>query len=463
MTRKHGFFLVMAFLGFYSSLAMGWGQLGHYLTPRMAAKLIASHPKIIELRHSLITQHKSAELVALDHFLDRFFQERLELGHLGNIPDTFWRRLAPPFEDLPKKWGNDTHFMNMDAGVKGNLDSTVAAAQFPLDYDEAKAFFDRDRDGKNKSFIENGTMPWRAQQFADLYRWALVSHVSCKDEAHGLARKWILSYAGLLTHFLADGSMPLHSATDYDGYARHQGGVHWYFENDLVNELEPGLEQEVFTEASLLLKSPERFESSPAGISKSFTQIYPKADADKKIVGLALLLLKDSYTKIKELEALDEKYAIATLGEAISQGYCNDVGSYQTLKSQLEAEKDPKIKKSILASKVLSGTTESDGPACRRPPNTLVNADGSLGKGKRAKTVAEWNHKLIVSRLALSTALIADVWVDQWLQAGRPDLCIADTFSLRPLFISPNDPSCFGYASLEKGASPTATEKCLAE
>lgn len=444
-------------LGFYSSPVWGWGELGHHLTAHLASELIAKHPRIIELRRTLKERGDKAAIQALDHFLDRFFQSRLELGQLGNIPDTYWRHLDPPWDEKAKFWGSPTHYLDTD-GLANKTDKPVA-----LKYENAKSQFSTPAD-KPWAFFQNGTAPWRAQQFADLYLWSLQHHPSCQDAgANPLARKWVLSFAGLMTHFLADGSMPLHSAQDFDGYQSRQGGIHWYFENDLVNELEPDLEKQVLKSAA------EWLGSSKASFTSQMAKIYPNLGPSSRVVAQTLTLLKDSYSKVPEMRALDEKYAIATLGDAMALHLCDDNSRFVALQEKWEREKDATARKELLKTKINSGPSEKEGgPACRRFPSTLVSEAGDLSRGgSHTKSVAEWNRKLIVSRLALSTAIIADDWVSIWMDAGQPELCRDDANSLRPAFVSPDDPSCFGYALSEakRDSFPGRgeTEKCLAE
>jgi hypothetical protein len=52
---------------------------------------------------------------------------------------------------------------------------------------------------------------------------------------------------GLLAHYSGDASMPFHATSDFNGWKTGEGGIHFYFENDCVDELEPGLSSAVLS------------------------------------------------------------------------------------------------------------------------------------------------------------------------------------------------------------------------
>lgn len=366
--------------------AFAWGELGHHLVGRLSGKLLAHHPKVIE---KLGAAKAEEETRRPGSFLYLFYAKRIMLGHLGNIPDSHWRNISPEINAL----GDPTHYLDREYLLEFESQVGFAPSKIPLDYEDAKRLLKKDKP-KVDLFKEVGTVPWRAQQFADLYSNALKTYPreSCDalKKAKKLPSRDVQSYAGILSHFTADCSMPLHSTKDHDGVATNQMGLHWYWESDLVDALEPGLEQKVWDRALRYLKEQP--------LHVRMKELYPKTESKHEVVALVLTLLEDSAKQVEMMKSLDRKYAIKDC---------------------------PKNQKGI----------------CRRAPTERVEG----------KTVAEWNEPMIVERLALSTALTADIWARLWLEAGAPDLCYTWDYSHKPSFVSPSDANCFGYAGAKAG------------
>ena len=80
--------------------------------------------------------------------------------------------------------------------------------------------------------------------------------------------------------------MPLHVTDNHDGQMTGQKGVHWYFENTLVNELDPDLKIEVMNRAL------ETYEKSELAKMKG-------EEGVRWIIG-------DSFSKIPELLKMDK-------------------------------------------------------------------------------------------------------------------------------------------------------------
>lgn len=208
--------------------AAAWGERGHHAVARTAAL-------------SVLEGVDAAAMTPQEKSLRDFFRSKaIQLGHLSNIPDTHWRGLdaESAAQNAP------THYSDADQWT-ADFDS------IPLDYEEALAKFQGKPnliDGKPIDIFETGTLYWRAQQF---YALLTASFRQAKDAAEGspaqkAAAKDALLHAGLLAHFIGDASMPYHNATDYDGFASGNGGVHSYFETDALYAETPELEAEIF-------------------------------------------------------------------------------------------------------------------------------------------------------------------------------------------------------------------------
>lgn len=157
------------------------------------------------------------------------------LTYLCNLPDTYWRGLKEASS------GTSSHFFETDP-------TELSFEKVPLDY---KTFEDWAAGQKNKfkdkpilfPAKELGSSWWRADQF---YRRALAaakeaSSKTNSDPQHSKELFEMVAMMGLMGHFIGDISQPLHNTSNYDGWSNGHGGLHGYFETELVNQLPPSL------------------------------------------------------------------------------------------------------------------------------------------------------------------------------------------------------------------------------
>jgi hypothetical protein len=101
--------------------------------------------------------------------------------------------------------------------------------------------------------------------------------------------------AGLLSHFVADLGQPFHATRNYDGFETGQGGIHSYYETQVVGDLDLGLIGRVYDLAKTLT-----LDSLPEA-----ARITGRTPRD-----LAFILAAHSYGQIRVVEGLDKKHAI---------------------------------------------------------------------------------------------------------------------------------------------------------
>jgi hypothetical protein len=102
---------------------------------------------------------------------------------------------------------------------------------------------------------------------------------------------------GVMAHYSGDASMPYHATSDWNGYSTGEGGVHFYFENDCVNALEPGLATNVLAAARKnRTRWLSRWKADPA---------HPEA--------LVTAVLNDSLACVPKVAALDRRHAVTRL------------------------------------------------------------------------------------------------------------------------------------------------------
>ncbi|GAC1536731.1 MAG: hypothetical protein NVS2B9_02610 [Myxococcales bacterium] len=271
------------------------------------------------------------------------------MGHLCNVPDTEWRSLGTE----ATKTGNPTHYIDVEL-----IAPTVR--EVPTDFAAIVATYtgkpNRFKSGTVISDVptEVGSIWWRADQF---YRRSLWFNES-------RAVQGMVVSLGLMGHFVGDVSQPLHNTADYDGYAKGHGGLHAYYEDDVVGEFDGDLQARVLERARAL--------GQPGFLARP--------------------------TVIEKMKALSEVTA-------------------SELKTVVDLD-----------------------------PTTAPSSDGVGGSQKhRAKraSAAEGHRrlsKLILTELSRSALLLARLWDDAYVAAGRPDLSAIKTqpYPLRVDFVPPD-------------------------
>lgn len=232
-----------------SPAAFGWGPIGHRVVAETAALLVLDHHPTTW--GPLLARH------------------RFELGVYAFLPDASFRHN----DGAGGQVEGPTHFRNLDALVGG----TAA----------------------------DGTVDRRVAQFLQLAHEQLKGVRAPKGDylrgavAQGEVRRIFLGlyHLGVMAHYSGDASMPYHATADFNGYARGEGGIHFYFESDCVNALTPGLDADVLAVAR---KNRKRW-------LRAF-----KAEAHRP-AQLVTAVLEDSLKCVSAVSALDRRYAVTKL------------------------------------------------------------------------------------------------------------------------------------------------------
>ncbi len=238
-SKKIGLYLLLFFFlnWFISSNTpcFAWGPIGHRMIAETAALLAA---------RNLPT--------TWGPFLAR---HRFELGVYSILPDAVFRHGDGKSGTLEGK----THYFDLDIAIglkPGQPDFEKETLKIPFDYKEAQKYLEK-KINNNEKFKTVGNAPWRVEQLQDL-AWNSLKSVKKIKGAYERGKtssgeiKNIydgIFYLGILSHYTGDSSMPYHALSDWNGYSIGQGGIHFYFESDCVNYLEPGLSQSVLEEA----------------------------------------------------------------------------------------------------------------------------------------------------------------------------------------------------------------------
>lgn len=229
------FFAVLA----SSTTAYSWGGRGHATLCEAAVYLVKSP----ELKQFLTMRPHT-------------------MGHLCNIPDIYWKSLP---SDV-RKSGDPGHYFNPEKlGLK--ID------EVPTDYKKIVEQYtgkpNKINEGQTLFSIPDdvGSAWWRADQF---YRLALEG--AKKAKAHTPPQNWkeaqdnklpfnegtyqMMTYMGIMGHFVGDLGQPFHVTSDHDGYAAGHGGIHNYYEEQVVSFFDADLLSKIVKEAKKM-KNPK--------------------------------------------------------------------------------------------------------------------------------------------------------------------------------------------------------------
>ncbi|HZN55637.1 MAG TPA: hypothetical protein VFB67_09995 [Candidatus Polarisedimenticolaceae bacterium] len=205
-------------------------------------------------------------------------------------------------DDLPRSWGPLLGRHRFQLGVYAflpdavfrNIDGAGGKIEAPTHILEL--------DASGKVAGRGGSVPWRTAQFLGRARDRLGGVVRVPGgflagaRSEGDAHRIFLGLLelGLMAHYSGDAAVPFHASPDWNGYEVGQGGIHFYFENDCVDALEPGLAADVLAAAR---KNRARWMSAWG------------AGAERP-VDLVLALLRDSRDAAARVAAADLRYAV---------------------------------------------------------------------------------------------------------------------------------------------------------
>lgn len=199
-----------------SSSAFGWGSKGHKMINRLAVETLpASVPAFLRSSGAIV-----------------------EITYLGPEPDR-WRAEL----DLNSTQAAD-HFIDLErAGAASSGELPERRFDFIRDLCEAQVAHPQQAAKFTPEKV--GLLPWQANE------WFERLEVDMRDYRMKRAsgrKTWavqeaILYDAGVLGHYVGDGSQPLHTTIDYDGWVearnpedfRRASGIHREFETDFVD------------------------------------------------------------------------------------------------------------------------------------------------------------------------------------------------------------------------------------
>ncbi|MFN2447826.1 MAG: hypothetical protein ABR606_19845 [Vicinamibacterales bacterium] len=165
--------------------------------------------------HRFITERA---LALLPPELRPFFEHRRAFVVERSVDPDLWRSAG--FDREPPN-----HFVDLDYEQFG----PDPFAGLPRDFDAAVQKFGPEL------VAEQGTLPWRAQEFYGRLQRSFEALERNPPSAYALDD--IAFFAAVLAHYIEDAHVPLHAVVNYDGQLTKQRGLHARWETDLFERV----------------------------------------------------------------------------------------------------------------------------------------------------------------------------------------------------------------------------------
>lgn len=236
--------------------ARAWGEVGHEIVGRSAAmKLPAQMPSFVR---------KSVN----------------QLAYLNPEPDRWRAREESDIDKALDSAQSPDHFIDMEFVPPGGL-------ELPSRYDLTAALV---KAGKRPN--EAGFLPFRILELFQSLRiqFRLWRTTTDKDRRSWIEQR-IINDAGILGHYVGDGSNPHHTTMHHNGWVGEnpngytivskENGIHWRFENDFIrshiqlNDVLP-----LVGAQAKVIERPR--EAIIAYLQNSFSKVVPLYELEKR-------------------------------------------------------------------------------------------------------------------------------------------------------------------------------------
>ncbi len=181
----------------------------------------------------------AAQLLAKETTQGRFLgQHSFDMGFYNNAPDLVWK--ANP-ETYKKEFTQ--HYLDLELFDRAFAAKNEPNAWLPVRSEFLKKFPNIEE--------KAGRAPWRIQELSlriEKVAKSLKNKNLTKKERHQLQEEWLMT-AGILGHYVADLSQPMHVSENHDGQLTKQKGLHHWFEENIVDDLSPMIYEDVFKKA----------------------------------------------------------------------------------------------------------------------------------------------------------------------------------------------------------------------
>lgn len=402
--------VILIFSMIAESDAWSWGERGHHIVGAIAARSM----------RAIVLLDKEG-LALKEYFVDR----DIMLGHLSNLPDISWRA---SIRTRIAKLNSPHHYFGPERILGIPTDEALFIEKMralPADYATIKSFYDGKTNalpGADPSkpfwtYEDLGVTPWRSQQLYDL----MVRAWTCAKGKDGAPQPGMLSdqpfqlptdglghttepplptyvcrpevsrradihaamiLGGILSHFIGDQGQPYHPTADYDGWVTGNGGIHSYFESDVVQALDERLNADV-----------AEFALSKSFRENTWKRVGTDLSAPNSIARLQILLGADSHSLREAVRQIDDQVAI--------------------LKITL-----PDGTITLAKSAILPWGAHASGQ--KRAQRLSAETPAVLAAFR----------PMIVGRLAVSAVVLSHVWLSAWEAGGKPSLVGYPSYAL---------------------------------
>lgn len=354
-----------------------WGQRGHQVICE-AAVFLVEHD---ELR--------------------TFLRSRTHMmAHLCNVPDFSWKSKGGDAVAI----GSPTHFI--DPEVIG-----LAIRDIPLDFEKLIDTYEGKADqfkADRKIFSlakDMGSLYWRTDQFVrrsvEFGKAAAAAEPPTGKDVQNYENNYnknvyqMVVNMGLLGHFVGDAGQPFHSTADFDGYNQNHGGIHAFYEEEMVSAQNEKLSADVVAAAEKLfdeVDSPKKKRRKAAAPKNTKSERFKS-----KMPEVQFLKLEPTLEKIRALSAISV--------DDIGLIYQNDP---ITAKSTMKVENGMEIK--------------------------------TIARRNITEETAKKFRPIVVKHMARSAALLAQYWDEIYEKSGKPKLAAYKSYQypFEPEYVAPD-------------------------
>lgn len=199
---------------------------------------------------------EAATFLVKEKELKKFLQARPHvMGHLCNIPDIQWKNESGEIKTV----GDPAHYINPE--TLGFTPRTI-----PLDLEKLKKDFSGKPSALKKDEMifsvprQIGSVYWRVEQLMNKlaslkndFAEAKTPQNRSEEQDNNLifnkSTYAFMTTAGIMGHFVGDAAQPFHNTSDHDGYESGHGGIHGYYEETLVSEIDGDLVAKIIKNA----------------------------------------------------------------------------------------------------------------------------------------------------------------------------------------------------------------------
>jgi hypothetical protein len=443
----------------HSQIARAWGQYGHQQINTAAVTLVSQTG---EIGRCLSDADYTMRRLAISPDMEWKMDVKVELAE-----DILKKRMQDD------QYEHSLHFFEADAFVplkgasaailklpSGEYSSAYASYHTLLtQYIDQVTTIDPSKSLKNpkdpsvNEVTAHGTAPWRAEQ---LYRLAV-------DAMKKGDTQLALLYLGTMGHYVGDMSQPFHATLNFDGgypaNAAH-AGIHHEIDTGLL----PGASKKSKTDPD----NKDAMSVFPSALFQKTTQPAIVASAEIKIkdAGKKSLTAEDIVPEMLKLVSTGIPYVDALL--AAYQTQC-DLKNGSSPKAPAAGDAGAATKMHCVATQK-GGHSEVDGVG--KDGETAMLATTITVEGSAPMTVAQ----VLNERMAMSSALLARLWIAAYKDAGSPSMGDCKKFgafdtAFRDYVIQnyprPNDPAAYGFMpagyhverGLGSGAGPKVNDE----